>query len=148
MLLSEINEKAIQVKTNEAKISAKNGLTQMTIIATFCFLIALSFTYSFSSYFNERFSQLYNGIKEIVSSIYGQRLHFEGKDEFYEISLVFNEMAQKLYENKEKMDLTLQIDQEREHNIDDIHELKSLLMRMKSIEEQASALILRLENKK
>ena len=74
----------------------------MTILGTLCFLIALSFTYSFASYFNERFFQLHNGIKEIVSSNYGQRLHFDGKDEFYEIALVFNEMAEKLNENKTK----------------------------------------------
>jgi two-component system, NtrC family, sensor histidine kinase KinB len=148
MLLSGINEKAIELKTDEAKVSAKSALKQMTVLATFCFLIALSFTYSFSSYFNERFSQLYNGIKEIVSSNYGQRLHFEGKDEFYEISLVFNEMAEKLYENKQKMDLTLQVDIEKEHVFDDIQELKKFLIRIKGMEEQAAELISKLESRK
>ena len=61
----------------------------MTILGSLCFLIAFSFIYSFAAYFNERFSQLYNGIKEIVSNNFGQRLYFEGTDEFYEISLVF-----------------------------------------------------------
>ena len=79
----------------------------MTIIGTLCFLIAYGFTFIFSSYFNERFFQLYNGIKEIVSSNYNQRLYLDGKDEFYEISLVFNEMADKLNENKQKMSVTL-----------------------------------------
>ena len=30
----------------------------------------------------------------MVSSNYGQRLYLEGNDELYEISLVFNEMAE------------------------------------------------------
>ena len=79
----------------------------MTILASLCFLIGMSFTFSFASYFNQRFFQLYNGIKEIVSSNFDQRLYFEGNDEFYEISLVFNEMADKLKKNKQKMSVTL-----------------------------------------
>jgi two-component system, NtrC family, sensor histidine kinase KinB len=147
MQLSQINERAIEIKTNDAKVSAKNALTQMTFLATFCFLIALSFTYSFSSYFSVRFYQLYNGIKELVSSNYGQRLHFDGRDEFYDISLVFNEMAVKLNDNKQKLDLTLHEEQELKKSIDDIRELNSMLLRIKIIEEQARDLISRLDNK-
>jgi hypothetical protein len=147
MLLSQINEKAIEIKTDDAKVSAKNASTQMAFIGTFCFLIALSFTYSFASYFNERFFQLYNGIKELVSSNYGQRLYFDTKDEFYDISLVFNEMAGKLSDNNKKMGLTLQLDKEKEQSLIDVQELKRFLVRIKSIEEQASELIFRLENK-
>ena len=79
----------------------------MTILASICFLIGMSFTFSFASYFNQRFFQLYNGIKEIVSSNFDQHLYFDGNDEFYEISLVFNEMADKLKKNKKKMSVTL-----------------------------------------
>jgi methyl-accepting chemotaxis protein len=146
--LSRINEKAIEFKTEDARLSAKNALKQMSFLGTLCFLIALSFTYNFASYFNGRFFQLYNGIKELVSSNYGQRLHFEGKDEFYDISLVFNEMAEKLNENKQKMDLTLQVDKELYDSNGDVKELKKLLERINSIEEQATDLISRLENKK
>jgi two-component system, NtrC family, sensor histidine kinase KinB len=148
VLLSQINEKAIDLKTNDAKISAKNALTQMTFLATFCFLIALSFTYNFASYFSGRFFQLYNGIKELVSSNYGQRLYFDGKDEFYDISLVFNEMAEKLDANQQKMKLTLQLDNEKKESSDDIQELKRFLVRIRNMEEQATDLISRLENKK
>ncbi len=146
--LSRINEKAIEFKTEDARVSAKNALKQMSFLGTLCFLIALSFTYNFASYFSGRFFQLYNGIKELVSSNYGQRLHFEGKDEFYDISLVFNEMAEKLNENKQKMDLTLQVDKELYDSTDDVKELRRLLERINSIEEQATGLISRLENKK
>lgn len=148
VLLSQINESAIELKTDDAKITAKKALEQMTFLATICFLIALSFTSRFASYFNDRFFQLYNGIKEIVSSNYGQRLYFDGNDEFQEISLVFNEMAEKLYDNEQKSALTLQVDTEKERNSDDLQELKRFLVRIKSIEEQATELISRLENKK
>jgi methyl-accepting chemotaxis protein len=148
MLLSEMNGKAIEQKTDDAKISAKSALKQMSILGTICFLIALSFTFRFASFFNERFFQLYNGIKEIVASNYGQRLYFEGNDEFHEISLVFNEMAEKLNENRQKMDLTLVADPAESSNFNDVQELKGLLARLKNIEEQSIELISRLENKK
>jgi methyl-accepting chemotaxis protein len=147
VLLSQINGKAIEVKTDDAKVSSKKALTNMTILGTFCFLIAFSFAFSFSSYFNERFFQLYNGIKEIVSSNYGQRLYFRGKDEFWEISLVFNEMAEKLNLNEDKMSLTLQEDSQKVTTLNDIQELKNALSRTKSMEDQIAGLISRLEQK-
>lgn len=146
-MISQINEKAIESKTNDAKLSAKNALIQMTIIATLSFIIALAFTYSFGSYFNERFLQLYNGIKEIVSSNFGQRLHFEGKDEFYDISLVFNEMAEKLSADQ-KATFTKQKEAGLQKIPDDINELKRLIEHIKMIEEQATDLIAKLESKK
>ncbi len=148
MLLSQMNEKAIVQKTNDAKVSAKNASIQMTIIGVICFLFALSFTYNFASYFNERFFQLYKGIKEIVSSNYGQRLYFDGKDEFYEISLLFNEMAEKLNESERKGVIsTKEHPLNSEIDLKDLQELKKVLERMKVFEIQASELLLKLESK-
>ncbi len=109
-ILSQMNGKALEVKTDDAKASSQNALTKMTILASICFLIGMSFTFSFASYFNRRFFQLYNGLKEVVSSDFDQRLFIDGNDEFYEISLVVNEMADKLKKNKQKMSVTLQND--------------------------------------
>ena len=148
MLLSQMNGKAIEVKTDNNKISSQEALTQMTIIATLCFIIALFYSYSFSSYSSERFFQLYNGIKEIQLSNYEKRLDIEGTDEIYEMSLVFNEMAVKLNENQQKMAVPLLSDSGKDYNIKDIEELKYMLVRIKSIEEQASELISKLENNK
>ena len=47
MLLSQMNEKAIEEKTDDAKVSAKKATIQMTFIGTLCFLIAYGFTLSF-----------------------------------------------------------------------------------------------------
>ena len=130
-----MNGKAIEAKTDDAKVSAKNALTGMTILGSFSFLIALSFIYSFASYFNERFFQLYNGIKEIASSNYGQRLYFDGADEFNEISVVFNQMAEKLSgeQNQEEEQIYFLADSEKEQNYDNLEELKDALVRIKSI---------------
>ena len=141
LLLSRMNERALQSKTDDAKASARHAMIQMTILATMCFLIALGFTYSFASYFNQRFSQLYSGIKEIVSSNYDQHIFFDGRDEFYEISLLLNEMANKLNENKQKMSVTLHKDIQKEINPAELEELRKMLLRIKSMEEQVADLI-------
>jgi NtrC-family two-component system sensor histidine kinase KinB len=147
LVLSQMNGKALEVKTDDAKASSKSVLTRMTVLATICFLIGMSFTFSFASYFNQRFFQLYNGIKAMVSTNFNQRLYFEGKDEFYEISLVFNEMADKIKTCNNKMSVTLREDVGKEINVNDVQELKKMLFQMKSMEEQAAALISRLEKK-
>ncbi len=150
LALSQMNGKAIEVKTDDAKLSSKDALTGMTILGSFSFLIALSFIYSFASYFNERFFQLYNGIKEIVSSNYGQRLYFDGIDEFYEISLLFNQMAEKLSVSQggEGKPTEYFKDFEDDGSYNEVDELKDVLSRMKSIEKQAEEVISRIENKK
>jgi len=149
VLLSQMNGKAIEAKTDDAKVSAKNALTGMTILGSFSFLIALSFIYSFASYFNERFFQLYNGIKEIVASNYGQRLYFDGVDEFYEISLLFNQMAEKLSGDKgqEEDQIDFLVDPGKEKNDDNLDELKDVLIRIKNIEKQAKEVISKIETK-
>ncbi len=147
MLLSQMNEKAIEGKTDDAKVSAKKATIQMTIIGTLCFLIAYGFTFIFSSYFNERFYRLYNGIKEIVSSNYRNKLYLDGNDELTEISLAFNEMAEKLNTNKQKMSVTLHDDLGKDKSAEDIEELKKMLFQIKVMEEQASAILSRFEKK-
>jgi len=147
LLLSQMNGNAIQSKTDDAKSYSKRALTQMTILASFCFLIGMSFTFSFASYFSQRFFQLYNGIKDLVSSNFDQRLYFNGNDEFYEISLVFNEMANKLKENKQKMSLTLQEDNFTADISENVKELKNILSRLRIMEEEAVELISKFEKK-
>lgn len=145
MQLSQINEKAIEMKTNDAVSSARNAVTQMTILGTLCFLITLSFTYSFSTYFSERFYQLLNGIREIVSSNYGHRLYFDNKDEFHEISLVFNEMAEKLNDIQfnGKMNPNTETTDDRS---EELLEIRSLLSRLRTMEFQAEELLKKIGN--
>jgi len=147
LLLSQMNGKAIEVKTDDAKASSKSALAQMTILATVCFFIGMSFIYSFASYFNQRFFELYNGIKQIFPDNFHHRPRFRGEDEFYEISLVFNEMAERLKENEQKMSVTLQDNTEKVKNSEELEELKKMLFRIKSMEAEAAALISKIEKK-
>jgi two-component system, NtrC family, sensor histidine kinase KinB len=146
-LLAEMNGKALEVKTEDAKASAKSALTQMTVLATLCFLIGMSFIISFSSYFSHRFFQLYNGIKEVVSSNFDQKLYFDGNDEFYEISQVFNEMAGILKDSERKMSVTLHNKGEKDISLHDLEALKEMLFRIKSLEVEAAAIISKFEKK-
>jgi methyl-accepting chemotaxis protein len=143
--LFQINENAIEEKTNDAKVTVSNYYLIMSLIGTLCFLIAYGFTFIFSSYFNDRFYQLYDGLKEIVASNYHQRLYLNGNDEISEISLIINEMSEKLTDTNQK---TSKISSEQDSNINDIQELKETLIRIKSIEEQANKLISKFEKKK
>ena len=145
--LSQLNGDAIELKTDDAKISTKSAFKQMTILGTLCLLITLTFAYNFASYFNEKFFQLYNGIKEIVASNFGHRLYFDGKDEFYEISILFNQMAEKLNSNKEKIELSLPKDYDKEILFQEVQDLKKIMTRISSIEEEARELISRVESK-
>ena len=141
VLLSQMNGKNIEVKTYDAKVYAKKALAHMSILGTLCFLIAMILSYNYTAYFNERFYQLHKGIKELASSNYGQRLYFEGEDEFSEIALVFNEMAEKLSKNMKDVPIKIKEDIKKGTGISDVQELKEILARTKIIEEQVSGLI-------
>jgi methyl-accepting chemotaxis protein len=146
-ILSQMNGRALEVKTDDAKAYSKSALEKMTIIASLSFLIGMSFIFSFASYFNQKFFQLYEGIKNISSNNYEEHLIFEDRDEFYEISLVLNEMADKLKKNKQKLSVTLPSEAENDQSLKDIEDLKTMLFRIKVVEEQASALISKLEKR-
>ena len=103
------------------------------------------FIYSFALYFNQRFFELCDGIKQVFPGTFKQRPRFRGEDEFYEISLVFNEMAEKLKKNEQKMSVTLQDNAEKVKDSVELEELKERLSRIKSMEAEVAALISRIE---
>jgi len=147
MLLAKMNENAIEGKTDDAKVSAKKATIQMTFIGTLCFLIAYGFTFMFASYFNQRFYRMFDGIKAIASGNYRSRLYLDGDDELTEISMVFNEMAEKIITNEQKMSVTLHKDNVKDRGSDDIDDLKKMLSQIKIMEEKVEAMLFRLEKK-
>jgi methyl-accepting chemotaxis protein len=147
MHLSRMNERAIEGKTDDAKVSAKKATIQMTFIGTLCFLIAYGFTFMFASYFNQRFYRLYDGIKVMTSDNYRNRIYLDGKDELTEISMAFNEMAEKITTNKQKMSVTLHEDLGKDIRTGDIDAMKEMLVQIKGIEEKATEILSRLEKK-
>jgi hypothetical protein len=62
-------------------------------------------------------------------------------------SLVINEMADKLKKSKQKTPVTLLDDHTKDLAYNDVEELKKMLFRIKSMEEQAAALISKFEKK-
>jgi len=144
--IARINEKAIEEKTNDAKASAKSALIQMSFIGAFCFLLAYGFTFSFSSYFNERFHKLYDGIKEIVSDDYNGRLIIDGNDEIHELSVIFNEMAERLNDKNQKMSVVLHNELAKVPAAGYTEDLRTLLNQIRKLEEQANQLLMRIEN--
>jgi two-component system, NtrC family, sensor histidine kinase KinB len=145
--LSQMNGKAIVVKTDHTKISSQDAMTQMSIIATLCFIIALFYSYSFSTYSNERFLQLYKGIKEFGDGNYNYRLDFDGSDKFSEISMVLNGMAEKLNENENQESLTETLEKRKDLSISEIQKLRNILTWLKNIETETEDLIVSLDEK-
>lgn len=147
MQLSQMNEKAIDDKTSDAKFSAQKATLQMTFIGTICFLIAFGYTFMFSSYFNERFYKLYYGVKDIASSNYVERFNIAGSDELCEIATIVNEMAEKI--NKTEGNVYIEMIEPSKNEIvsGDLNELKDAIAKIKTIEKEASELLLKIENK-
>jgi hypothetical protein len=90
---------------------------------------------------------LYNEIKKLEDGDYANRLDFHGTDKFYEISLVINDMAEKLNETEKKMAVNKPIESDKILIISEIQELKSVVARIKNIEKEAEDLIGKLEEK-
>jgi methyl-accepting chemotaxis protein len=144
LLLSQMNEEAIERKTEDAKISTKQASLRMSGIAGLCFLIAYAFTFSFSSYFNDRFKDLHKGIIEIAGTNYNHRLSFTGEDEFSEMAVIINDMAEKINRAREEAKFKNHTDP----NVlsKDVEELKKVLLQLKDTEKQAVILISKFEN--
>ena len=143
--LAKINEKAIEEKTFDAKDSAKKSLVDMSLIGAFCFLIAYGFTFSFSSYFNERFHKLCEDIKEIHADNYNGRLFFKGGDEISDISEIFNKMADEITHYQGKKELALQ-------NMNDNYtvekaDLTKILQDVKTLEQEVTQLLKQADSK-
>jgi two-component system, NtrC family, sensor histidine kinase KinB len=146
-ILSQMNGRALEVKTEDAKSSANSAVTKMTVLATLCFLIGMSFTISFASYFQRRFFELYNEIKEIVSGNIEENTVSAGKDEFDEISGIINKMAEKLKNEPHNMPFTIPEEPAKGITSNEVEDLKLMLFRIKVMEEQAASLISKFEKK-
>jgi two-component system, NtrC family, sensor histidine kinase KinB len=103
MQLSVLNEHAIETKTANARKAAGSATFNMSIIGAVCLLLAFVFSFVFTSYFNDRFYQFYKGVISMTIESNYQRLYFEGSDEFNQMSVIINGMADKI-EDKDMSD--------------------------------------------
>ena len=96
--LDDINRQATFRKNNVAKQTAKDALLWLASVGTLCFLILFSFIVSFPGYIANPLRELTQGIRQVASRNFEERLHFRSSDEFGELAQSFNSMAQKLDE--------------------------------------------------
>ncbi|HEY1167132.1 MAG TPA: ATP-binding protein [Chitinophaga sp.] len=95
-VIMDLNMQAIVGKNERVKKTANNALLYIAIISGVCFLLGLTFVYNFPGYVANPIRELTAGIKGIAEKKYSQRLHFKSEDEFGELALAFNSMAQRL----------------------------------------------------
>ena len=96
--VDDINRHAIVRKNEVAKRTAKDALVWLAAVGTLCFLIVLSFIVNFPAYIARPLRELTEGIRQVASRNFEERLHFKSSDEFGELARSFNGMAQKLDE--------------------------------------------------
>lgn len=93
-----LNMEAIQRKSNTAQQTSENAIFWVEIIGAFCFLISFILLFNLPNNIANPIKALTNSIKQIAAQNYAQRLHFESHDEFGELAMSFNSMAEKLEE--------------------------------------------------
>lgn len=93
-----LNMQAIQKKSAVAEETAKSSIVIISIVGTFCFLIAFTLLVNLPSNIANPISELTNSIKQIADKNYSERVHFESSSEFGDLAKSFNTMAQKLQE--------------------------------------------------
>lgn len=95
-----LNMQAIQRKSSAAQKTAEDAIVWMSIVDTFCFLIAFALLVNLPGNIANPLKELTSSIKEIAAQNYSQRVHFEKHNEFGDLAAAFNTMAQKLEEYK------------------------------------------------
>ncbi|MBS1588186.1 MAG: HAMP domain-containing protein [Bacteroidetes bacterium] len=93
-----LNMQAIQKKSAVAEETSKNSIIIISVVGTFCFIIAFILLVNLPSNIANPISELTNSIKQIANKNYSERVHFESSSEFGDLAKSFNTMAQKLQE--------------------------------------------------
>lgn len=94
--IDELNMNAIVQKNEHAQKATERATLYLGITAFVCFMILFTFIVNFPSFIANPLRELLMGIREISKKNYKQQLHFKGHDEFNELALAFNKMANEL----------------------------------------------------
>ena len=97
-VIDDLNRQAIVRRNKTAEQTARDALVWLGFVGTICFLVVLSFVINIPSYIANPLRELTQGIKQIASHNFEERLHVRSSDEFGELAQAFNSMAQKLDE--------------------------------------------------
>lgn len=98
LTIDDLNRQAIIRKSQTARQTADDALIWLAFVGTLCFLVVFSFVINIPSYIANPVRELSQGIKQIASRNFEERLHVRSSDEFGELARSFNSMAQKLDE--------------------------------------------------
>lgn len=93
-----LNMQALQRKSNIATETSKEAIIWISVVGSFCFIIAFTLLINMPSNIANPIKELTESIKQIATKNYTKRVHFESHNEFGELAQSFNTMAQKLQE--------------------------------------------------
>jgi len=129
MLRSEISElmrlnmAAIERKNDLANSTARAAIFWISVVGTFCFLIAFVLLVNLPSNIANPIKELTESIREIAQQNYKKRVHFESSGEFGALARSFNTMAEKLEEYSEsRLDKIIQAKNRIEALINNMHD--------------------------
>lgn len=94
--IMQINLKAIIDKHQRVGKSAEDAKFGITLLLTVCGLLGFTFVFNFPGYIANPIVTLTEGIKAIAGKKYDQRIHLNRNDEFGEMAIAFNNMAEEL----------------------------------------------------
>lgn len=96
--IEQVNMQAIVHKNARAQASVKEATLFLGFVGSFTFLVLFSFSVNFPGFIANPLRELIDGIREISHKNYNQHLNFNKNDEFAEVALAFNDMADRLNE--------------------------------------------------
>ncbi len=111
--INDLNQDAILRKNDIAKQTAANASLWLTIIFVVLGIIAFTLVVNFPAVLSAPIKALNDGIKEIANKNYSSRIHLQQSDEFGELALSFNKMAEKLDEYESSNLAKLQFEKSR-----------------------------------
>lgn len=93
-----LNQNAILRKNTVAANAAESSSNWLMLIFTVLILITFTISINFPRVISEPVVSLNEGIKAILNKDYGKRIYLKHKDEFGDLAVAFNSMAEKLDE--------------------------------------------------
>ncbi|SDG04920.1 ATP-binding protein [Epilithonimonas hungarica] len=121
--LMQINMSAIEHKSTVADSTAKNAIIVISSVGMVCFIIAFILMVNLPSNIADPIKSLTESIKQIANQNYKERVHFESRSEFGDLTNSFNIMAEKLQEYSEsRLDKIIRGKKRIETLIDNMHD--------------------------
>jgi NtrC-family two-component system sensor histidine kinase KinB len=96
--IEKLNMQSIVRKNDRAQESVKKATLFLGLVGSFSFLVLFSFSVNFPGFIADPLKALLEGIREISQKNYNQHLEFNKNDEFADVAVAFNDMANRLNE--------------------------------------------------